>query len=206
MQNNIQHSNLQQKESKQDIDEIIFERKHKLNLWEWFFYLCIVSFFGLLFIKFGLDEVKNIFLKPLFILFGLIILYQSYKMILLKRKDRFYVTNEGIYFERKHWWRMQKKFFRFGEVNLWVSYFGTRHGGSADVFIIYPFDKSLKKVWIFDKNYQKVVIYPQAYKDNMRNILNFIRQKTKEALESKGKYISDEELREKIKHLLYKDL
>ena len=61
-----------------------------------------------------------------------------------------------------------------------------------------------------DKNYKRYifckVMTDELYRDDIKEIITFIRQKTKEALESQGIEISDSELKDKFKHLFYKDI
>ena len=42
------------------------------------------------------------------------------KGIFYQNKNRFYITHQGIGFERRKWFRMQKRFFKFGEVRVIV--------------------------------------------------------------------------------------
>ncbi len=57
------------------------------------------------------------------------------------------------------------------------------------------------------KHYHKVFLCDEYVTNQEREkLLNSIRQKTKEALESQGITISDAELKDKIKDLGYKDI
>ncbi|WP_299548732.1 hypothetical protein [uncultured Helicobacter sp.] len=203
------HKNMESKENAESKkldsngDEIVFEVKHDTSIET--FYLYFLFLFGVfilisLFINPSDDIVVNIFM---FIVFFPITFYIA-KMLFYNRKNRIYVTNYGIGFERRHWFKMQKGFFRFGEVGLAIIRLGVGVT-SEEVFIFYPFNnKTPKRVPLFSpKNYYKIMLQDADYS---KVFFTFIRQKTKEALESQGKSISDEELKEKIKHLLYKDL
>ncbi|MCI5787265.1 MAG: hypothetical protein MR025_07455, partial [Helicobacter trogontum] len=69
--------------------------------------------------------------------------------------------------------------------------------------------KHMALVRFRDKNYKRYIfckVMTELYRDDIKEIITFMRQKTKEALESQGIEISDSELRDKFKHLLYKDI
>ena len=194
--NNIESKNI--KKSK-NFNEIVFDRKHQLNFWEWFVYGGIIVFIGMCLMYFGFIQTNH-FLSFLFILFGTLCLNWSYTMLFYKNQDRFYVTNNGIGFEYRHWFRMQKRFFEFGEVNIFFGYIGSTDGGSGDIFIIYPFNKlRIKRLFFLPKDYIKITIYPSASMQDILHLITFIRKRTKEALEAKGIHITDSELKEKIK-------
>lgn len=158
-----------------------------------------------------MDGVMFVMLSILGILFTLVGFYRLFYM----RKNRFYVTNNGIGFEYRHWFRIQKGFFRFGEVGLALSHLPASlyFDSSKNIFIIYPINiiyKPLIFSCLRDKNY-KYYIFCKVFTNNfyyhdMKEIITFMRQKTKEVLESQGIEISDSELKDKFKHLLYKDI
>ncbi|STP08539.1 Uncharacterised protein [Helicobacter fennelliae] len=61
------------------------------------------------------------------------------RILFYNRKNKVYVTEQGIGFEKRVWFKIQKKkFFRFGEIGLKVFTFGLSNQ-SAEIFIIYPF-------------------------------------------------------------------
>ena len=157
---------------------------------------------------------NNNFLWYVFVfLFGLGV-FSSINAIFYSRKNRFYITNQGIGFERRNWFKMQKKFFKFGEVGIAINFIPTPlyFETSVENFIIYPINLTFKPImfsYIRDKNYKHYTfckIFVQLSLDTEKSILAFIRQKTKEALESQGISISDEELKDKIKDLWHKDI
>lgn len=194
--NNIESKNI--KKSKK-FNEIVFDRKHRLNFWEWFVYGGIIVFIGMCLMCVGFIQT-NYFLSFLFILLGILCLNWSYTMLFYKNQDRFYVTKSGIGFERRKWFRIQKRFFKFGEVSIFFGYIGSTDGGSGDIFIIYPFNKlRIKRLFFLPKDYIKITTYPSASMQDILHLVTFIRQKTKEALESKEIRITDFELQEKIK-------
>ena len=82
----------------------------------------------------------------------------------------------------------------------------------TNIFIFYPIHLTIKSLFLArfrDRNCKYYTFYKvlaSIYRDNVVEILTFIRQKTKDALESQGIEISDSELKDKFKHLLYKDI
>ena len=199
-------------------DEIVYEVKYKLSLWDCFMFNMML-FFGVIMIYGGIrdfllankmDGVMFVMLSILGILFTLVGFYRLFYM----RKNRFYVTNNGIGFEYRHWFVMQKGFFRFGEVGLVLSYFSAPvyFDSSKEIFIIHPINITYKLMAfprLRDKNYKHYIfckVLTELYHDDIKAILVFIHQKTKEALESQGIEISDSELKDKFKHLMYKDI
>ena len=199
-------------------DEIVYEVKHKLSLWDCFMFN-VMLFFGVIMIYGGIrdfllankmDGVMFVMLSILGILFTLVGFYRLFYM----RKNRFYVTNNGIGFEYRHWFVMQKGFFRFGEVGLVLSYFSAPayFDTATHIFMIHSIGityKHMALVRFRDKNYKRYIfckVMTELYRDDIKEIITFMRQKTKEALESQGIEISDSELKDKFKHLLYKDI
>lgn len=199
-------------------DEIVYEVKHKLSLWDCFMFN-VMLFFGVIMIYGGIrdfllankmDGVMFVMLSILGILFTLVGFYRLFYM----RKNRFYVTNNGIGFEYRHWFVMQKGFFRFGEVGLVLSYFSAPayFDTATHIFMIHSIGityKHMALVRFRDKNYKRYIfckVMTELYRDDMKEIITFMRQKTKEVLESQGIEISDSELKDKFKHLLYKDI
>ena len=199
-------------------DEIVYEVKHKLSLWDCFMFN-VMLFFGVIMIYGGIrdfllankmDGVMFVMLSILGILFTLVGFYRLFYM----RKNRFYVTNNGIGFEYRHWFVMQKGFLRFGEVGLVLSYFSAPayFDTATHIFMIHSIGityKHMALVRFRDKNYKRYIfckVMTELYRDDIKEIITFMRQKTKEALESQGIEISDSELRDKFKHLFYKDI
>lgn len=198
-------------------DEIVYEIKYKLSLWDYFLFI-VMLLLGIVMVYRGMEaflfkEIENLVVIILLV-FGISCILASCYRLFYIRKNRFYVTTQGIGFERRKWFRMQKGFFRFGDVGVvmyYVSapvYFDT----STNIFIFYPIHLTIKSLFLArfrDRNYKYYTFYKvlaSICHDNVVEILTFIRQKTKEALESQGIEISDSELKDKIKHLLYKDI
>ena len=97
----------------------------------------------------------------------------------------FYVTNSGIGFERRRLFGIQKKFFKFGEVEVSI--------GEYEVFALYnhneifiaPFNS---KGWYRRKNTYRLHFLNFFLSDDKKiyEIWDFIRKKSKIALESKS--------------------
>ncbi|MGX2973063.1 hypothetical protein [Helicobacter sp. T3_23-1059] len=101
---------------------IIFEAKSKLKWWCYILLYvalivcCYMICIALLdFINNALSSGLLIFMLIFFLIpLGVAILYNLFYC----SKNRLYITEQGIGFEARHCFRMQKKFFRFGEVGL----------------------------------------------------------------------------------------
>ena len=196
-------------------DEIMYEARHNLTWWDYIMY-SITLMFGILATYCGIESflsnkiADTIIMSILAIPFNSLSLYSLFYM----RKNRFYVTNNGIGFERRKWFRMQKGFFKFGEVGVAINSLPAPLylDSSTKIFMFCPIHLTIKPMFLprlRDKNYKHYIfckVLTEFYRDDKIAIFNFIRQKTKEALESKGIHISDSELKDKIKHLIYKDI
>ncbi|WP_394966521.1 hypothetical protein [uncultured Helicobacter sp.] len=198
-------------------DEIMYEVRHRLGISDTIQYI-IMFMFGIMLVYVGIrgfvlaDRMDGVMFA---MLLGIPCGLSSFYRLFYARKNRFYITNNGIGFEYRHWFRIQKGFFRFGEVGIFVYYLSPplHFDTSKNIFIIYSINITYK-LMIFsrlrDKNY-KYYIFCKVFTNNfyyhdIKEIITFMRQKTKEALESQGIEISDSELRDKFKHLLYKDI
>ena len=190
-------------------DGIMYEAKHNLTWWDYlifgifFPFSCLLAYFGL---EFVLTEhhIIPIILELALLTCPILFIHD----VFYKRKNRFYITTQGIGFERRKWFRMQKGFFKFGEVGLVVFDFGITNEND-EVFIIYPIGSNPPKrfnLFSSPKKHQKITIQTSICKDKIYDFVTFIRQKTKETLESQGIHISDSELKDKIKDLIYKDI
>lgn len=183
-------------------DEIVYEVRHRLGISDTIQYI-IMFMFGIALVYVGIrgfvlaDRMDGVMFA---MLLGIPCVFSSFYRLFCARKNRFYVTNNGIGFERRKWFRMQKRFFEFGEVNIFFGYIGSTDGGSGDIFIIYPFNKlRIKRLFFLPKDYIKITIYPSASMQDILHLITFIRKRTKEALKAKGIHITDSELKEKIK-------
>lgn len=196
-------------------DEIVYEVRHRFGIKDTIQYV-IVFMFGIMIVYVGIEgfvlEKIGIVAFIILMLLGIPSVFSTPYRFFYKRKDRFYVTNSGIGFERRKRFRIQKRFFKFGEVGLASSYLPAPvyFETATRVFIIYPISITYKPMAfprLRDKNYKHYVfcrVLTQLYLDDIKTILVFIRQKTKEALESQGIEISDSELKDKIKSLTNK--
>ncbi|WP_407918858.1 hypothetical protein [Helicobacter didelphidarum] len=184
-------------------DEIVYEVRHNPNWWDYIMYFMML-FFGIAMaygstesLLFNEEIDKSLPIAAL--AFGIMItLMCSYRLFYV-RKNRFYVTTRGIGFERRHWFRMQKGFYRFGEAGA------IRHIGSTlnfpvtppNLIIIFPLGNRKRKyyaswqlkpycnisltawdIYVSQKIYNKA---SDTYHQH-----DFLIKKTKEALEAKG--------------------
>lgn len=185
---------------------VMFEVKSKLKWW-----CCILLYVALIvccymiyialvdFINNTLSSGLLIFMLIFFLIpLGVAILYNLFYCL----NNRLYITEQGIGFEVRHYFRMQKQFFRFGEVGLHnstiMATFAPLHkfyrfavfplGYAESNFInLSPLVKSKKihlifivawDAYISDKFYDKIT--EQNY------LKEFLITKAKESLESKG--------------------
>ncbi|MCX2717250.1 hypothetical protein OQH61_05810 [Helicobacter sp. MIT 21-1697] len=101
-------------------DKIVFEVKHNPSWWDYLI-LCSTFIFALIG-SIGLTQIffDNEMNLVIFIFLGLFwggVAFSSYYLF-YTRKNKIYITNQGIGFERRNWFRMQKGFFKFGEVGI----------------------------------------------------------------------------------------
>ena len=131
-----------------DLGEMIFNERHNLSLWDYIwknFVLILCGFFSLsAFVgieqgKFGLGIFCGIF-------FALPCVLSLYDLIYL-RKNRFFVTDKGIGFERRHFFRMQRLFFYFGEVGFCELFgFSSRRASTApNIYTLFPLKSRVAK-------------------------------------------------------------
>lgn len=179
-------------------DEIVYEVRHKLI---WLNY--IVSVFlsllgslltlGILGVMFD-GEIGFNFVSAFFLLIGFVMVLFPLKGIFYQNKNRFYITHQGIGFERRKWFRMQKRFFKFGEVGVIVraAAYVAFIAGNTYFFNIFPLGHKrlhFKGRYFFSVNFWNVYyLSPKLYdKITERCYLHeFLVKKTKEALESQG--------------------
>lgn len=76
--------------------------------------MSIFFIFGVGMVYIGIEEfLLNKIDQPLFLtilIFGIPLLLMSFYYMFYARKNRFYITTQGIGFERRHWFVMQKDF------------------------------------------------------------------------------------------------
>ncbi|HEF9209615.1 TPA: hypothetical protein SBV85_001206 [Campylobacter coli] len=208
LESNIESKNLKNKDEMRfdsNGDEIVYEVRHNVYILDTIFQAFLLLF-SIILLCIVFNPSGDMIINSLIFLFGLWGVMHYSNILFYRHKNRFYVTNSGIGFERRHWFRIQKRFFKFGEVGLAIFYFGVTYQ-NAEIFIIYPLEsKPPKRFNLLPKKYQKITIQTTIYKDKMYNLITFIRKRTKEALEAKGIHITDSELKNKIKNLTYKDI
>ena len=193
-------------------DEIVFEVKYKLGIKDTIQYI-IMFMFGVLLIYAGIKgfvlKQIDIVLVTISMLLGILCVFSSSYRLFYTLKNRFYVTNNGIGFERRHWFRIQKRFFRFGEVGFAINSLPAPLYCDAgiNIFIVYPMNIIIKPmlfIYLRDKNYRHYIfckVLTELYYNDIMEIITFIRKRTKEVLEAKGIKILDTELKEKFKSL-----
>lgn len=98
-------------------DEIVYEIWHNPTWWDYAVYF-IALFLGIAMVYGGIEAfLFNKIEKPLLItslIFGIpFTLISSYHLLYI-RKNRFCVTNSGMGFERRNWFRMQRDFIDLG--------------------------------------------------------------------------------------------
>ncbi|TLD81335.1 hypothetical protein [Helicobacter trogontum] len=104
-------------------DEIVYEIWHNPNWWDYFL-MSVFFMFGVAVAYSGteaflLNKIENsLFVTSL--VFGIPALLLSFYYLFYAHKNRFYITTQGIGFERRKWFRMQKRFYRFGEVGFQI--------------------------------------------------------------------------------------
>lgn len=191
---------------KQDIrydefgEEILYEIRHNLNWWDYvmfsifFPFSCLVVYAGLELTL--LEKNMGYLILPLVFLIVCMLLLHD---IFYKRKNRFYITNQGIGFERRKWFRMQKGFFGFGEVGFRIVLLSTGlcPVSPPSIITIFPLGNIKSKYVPFWqlKSYCHIFltfwnnyISPKLYDEITEQcyLHDFLIKKTKEALESQG--------------------
>ena len=188
-------------------DEIMYEERHNVYILDTIFQV-FLFLFSVMLLCVVFYPSEDVIINSLIFLLGFCGVMRYSNILFYRRKNRIYITTQGIGFERRKWFRMQKGFFKFGEVGLVVFDFGITNEND-EVFIIYPIGSNPPKrfnLFSSPKKHQKITIQTSICKDKIYDFVTFIRQKTKETLESQGIHISDSELKDKIKDLIYKDI
>lgn len=135
-----------------DLGEMIFNARHNLSLWDYIFKIFVLifcGFFALGSFCVGIERDEIGFGILIGIFFGLPCVESLYDLIYL-RKNRFFVTDKGIGFERRHFFTMQRLFFYFGEVGFCENfpYFAYRKVTTAtDIYMLFPLKTRVEKRW-----------------------------------------------------------
>lgn len=141
-------------------DEIVYEVRHRLGIQDTIQYI-IMFMFGIALVYVGIrgfvlaDRMDGVMFA---MLLGIPCVFSSFYRLFYARKNRFYVTNNGIGFEYRHWFRIQKGFFRFGEVGIFVYYLSPplHFDTSKNIFIIYSINITYKPL-IFSRLRDKII-------------------------------------------------
>lgn len=165
-------------------DEIIWEIKSKYYFFNTFTHtiilaLCVI----LLCVGIFTDIFTALLVKIIWSIFFGFITYHFYDTLF--GMVCFYVTNSGVGFERRRLFGIQKKFFKFGEVEVSI--------GEYQVFVLYNHNEIFiaplnAKGWYRRKNIYRLhfLNFFLSYDNTIYEIWDFIRKKSKTALESKG--------------------
>ena len=131
-----------------DLGEMIFNARHNLSVLEYIiktFALIICGLFAIILL--GIDIEQGKFGLGIFcgIFFALPCVVSLYDLIYL-RKNRFFVTDKGIGFERRHFFTMQRLFFYFGEVGFGET-FKYRQASTTppDTYMLFPLKSRVAK-------------------------------------------------------------
>ncbi|GAB0173976.1 hypothetical protein NHP164001_19980 [Helicobacter trogontum] len=183
-------------------DEIVYEARHHLTWWDYFMFSVFFPFSCMLVYTelelFRIHQHIAFIILALIFLTGPILLLHD---VFYTRKNRFYITTQGIGFERRKWFRIQKKFFRFGEVGM-IEYCGSHKLFYAQpvVFSLYPLQTQVLNKWygyvIKSKVKYRVVVFmvelsilsPKLYNEitGQSFLKDFIIQKTKESCKNQN--------------------
>ena len=181
-------------------DEIMYEAKHNLTWWDYIMY----SLFFLIGIGTTYSGIESFLSNEIaeatiMSILGIPFILFSLYPVFYARKNRFYITTQGIGFERRKWFRMQKGFFKFGEVGATriICFTGSCPIIPPNVITIFPLGNIKRKQYIpwllkpyciFYLVIWNIYISPKIYNSVLDEhyLHNFLIKKTKEALESKG--------------------
>ena len=178
-------------------EEIVYEVRHNATWWDFLV-------FGAIFL-FGIAIVCGTIIQQAFLddwllllLFGGIPIILSTHHIFYIRKNKIYITHQGIGFEHRKWFRMQKGFFKFGEVGIVMADTIALSPITPLTFItIFPignikkkcfFHWQLKPYCIIRLMAWNAYLSPKLYNTITQQdyLHEFLLKKTKEALESQG--------------------
>ena len=131
-----------------DLGEMIFNVRHNLSLLDYIirnFVLIFFGFFALIFFSVDIEQGKfglGIFIGIFSVWACVVSLYD----LIYLRKNRFFVTDKGIGFERRHFFRMQRLFFYFGEVGFGET-FKYREASTTppDTYMLFPLKSRVAK-------------------------------------------------------------
>ena len=178
--------------------EIVFEMKHNLIWWNYCgFIFCILIGVIMVFSAAnainGYDKLSEKIVAMCFLLLGIFLICLPLKDMFYQTKNRFYITDKGICFERRNWFKMQKRFFAFGEIGVTIGQSSSMNIFSPTYFFnIFPLGQKrfdFKNRYFFAiSSYDKTYLSPKIYNEitEQSYLYDFLVQKTKESLTSKG--------------------
>ena len=183
-------------------DEIVFEVKHNLSWWDYvvigllFIFTLIIGIIGIEALCANKTDISTFIFSVLFGWTGFI--FSSYYLF-YTRKNRFYITTQGIGFERRHWFRMQRGFFKFGEVGIIeisnsLGLYPAKPPSFIGIFPLgaikskYFFIWQLKPYCVVPLIAWNNYLSPKIYDDitDRTYLHEYLIKKTKEALQAKG--------------------
>ena len=175
-------------------DEIVYEIWHKIGWWNGI-WMTIFFLFGSFVIYCAFDAIYDplldakgrISLIIFAIFFGVPLCLLMIRCAVFMRRNRFYITHQGMGFERQHWFRMQRGFYRFGEVGVMITRGGSSMIDPPIAIVIFPLGEKWRRL----KSLVRFEVYscdgPELYGEiTWQSLKAFLVKKTKAALESKG--------------------
>lgn len=194
MDKNIKSANKSELDSQ---GEIVFEIKHNLIWWNYCgFIFCILIGIIMVFAAINTindyDKLSEKIVVLCFLLLGIFLICLPLKDIFYQTKNRFYITDKGIGFERRNWFKMQKRFFIFGEIGVTIGSSSSLNIFSSTYFFyIFPLGHKgvdFKNRYFFSiSSWNKTYLSPKIYNEITEQsfLYDFLVQKTKESLISK---------------------
>ncbi|MGX3045899.1 hypothetical protein [Helicobacter sp. T3_23-1056] len=194
MGKNIKSANKSELDSQ---GEIVFEIKHNLIWWNYCgLIFCILIGVIMMFSATNAindyDKLSEKIVALCFLLCGIFLICLPLKDIFYQTKNRFYITDKGICFERRNWFKIQKRFFIFGEIGVTISSSSSLNIFSSTYFFyIFPLGHKgvdFKNIYFFSiSSWNKTYLSPKIYNEITEQsfLYDFLVQKTKESLISK---------------------
>lgn len=129
-----------------DLGEMIFNERHNLSLWDyiWKNFVLILCGFVSLSVFVGIEQGKSGLGIFIGIFFSLLCISGLYDLVYL-RKNRFFVTDKGIGFERRHFFKMQRLFFYFGEVGFCEIWTYRKASTAPNIYMLFPLKSCVVK-------------------------------------------------------------
>ena len=178
--------------------EIIFEIKHNLIWWNYCgLIFCILIGVIMVFSAAnainGYDKLSEKIVALCFLLCGIFLICLPLKDMFYQTKNRFYITDKGIGFERRNWFKIQKRFFIFGEIGVTIGQSSSMNIFSPTYFFnIFPLGQKrfdFKNRYFFAiSSWNKTYLSQKLHNEitGQSYLYDFLVQKTKQSLMSKG--------------------